>query len=356
MKSTLPIPYMVTAPPGLEAVSANEIEARIIDATESKIERGKVYFRSAMPLTQLLSLRSADNVYRVIDQFTVGLHRLCLPDISNAIALADLSFLDLAAVPGNGYTFTVNGSRMGRHTFSRFEAAEAAAKGIAKLQPLWTQGDPQNHNLEFRLDLMEEKALFSLRLSDKTMRFRGSNRYFAPAALRPTVAHAMIWLSSPLPRDRFLDPCCGSGTFITERMHYPAAGLWGGDLSETAVQTARSNLRDSLAVHDASSLPFCEIRHWDARELPFDAGSVDCIVSNLPFDKQIAADGGLAHLYRGVLKEMARVLTPDGRAILLAEDDELISRAAERSGLDCMELAKLSLKGLHPSIFRLAIR
>lgn len=337
-------PYMATVLPGLEHVLADEIGRKIADADSYTIERGKVLFRSALPAGQLQCLRTADNLYLMLGAFRVGPHRTDLPELERSVAALDLSIVRPFA--GASAPYVVNASRRGRHTYSRFEAAEAAMRGIARQYPRWPRGGAEHHGAEFRLDLAEEEALFSFRLTDASYRFRGHGRRFSAASLRPTVAHALVWLSSPDAADRFLDPCCGSGTILAERLAYPSAEIRGGDLSAEAVLAARSNCGVAAAER-------CSVQQWDARRLPLAAGSVSAVVSNLPFGRQIGERGELGPLYRELLRELARVLAPGGRAILLAEDSALLRQAAERCGLSCGELARLSLKGLQPAVYKL---
>ena len=69
----------------------------------------------------------------------------------------------------------------------------------------------RSDEVELRLDLSGEQGLFAVRLTPPSFRFRGEGRAFSQAALRPTVAHGLVWLSSPAPEDSFVDPFCGSG-------------------------------------------------------------------------------------------------------------------------------------------------
>lgn len=331
-----------TALPGLEYVLENEIRTKIIDAQIEHAERGKVFFASNLPVDELLVIRTADNLYQSIHRFRVGPHKIHLAGIENEISRLDLSRSALDRTVS--VSFNVNASRKGKHTYSRFEAAEAAARGLARRNSRFRRDTDGTHEMEFRLDIDQEEALFSFRLTDASFRYRKNARSFTRAALRPTIAHALVWLSCPGPTDVFVDPCCGSGTIVSERLAYPYAQICGGDLSEEAVAASMEN----VGVRD-----YVKIRHWDARRLPMDAGSVDKMVTNLPFGRQISFDEHIPTLYRAVFKEMRRVLGKSGIVVCVTDADDALQSAARQVGFSVRKEAELSLKGLHPAIYRL---
>lgn len=331
------ITYMATVIAGFEPVLVDEICHNIANIENCTTSRGKVFFQTKAPRAELLGLRTADNLYRLIHTFPVGFTRADLPLLEEAVAACDLSFVDSFS------PFIVNASRRGEHTFSRFEAADAAMRGMERRYLGLARGTAEEHAHEFRLDLHEETAVFSYRLTDASFRFRGL-RSFAPAALRPTVAHALVRLSSPAAADRFIDPCCGSGTIMIERLHYAADSIRGGDLSLEAVRAANTNWPHGMP---------CPVRQWDARQLPCDPSSIDVIVSNLPFGRQIGSPHELRKLYHQLLAEMSRILRPGGRAVLLAEDGALLQSAAERYQLRCSRTIRISLKGIQPAVYML---
>lgn len=347
MSAASPPIYMATVLPGLEDVLRSEIIAKIGDAHIREATRGKLFFTSRQPLEQLMTLRTADNLYRHIVPLTIGPHRTHLPDVEAAVSKLDLSgFLDERDLAKPQITYVVNASRSGKHTYSRFELAEAAARGIYVSHRQWRRGTPERHDLEFRLDLTDDKGLLSLKLTPATFRYRGEMREFSRAALRPTVAHALIWLSKPQADDRFLDPFCGSGTIIAERAPYPAARIFGGDLDPKAVEAAGQNV---------PVLPYLSLAQWDARSLPLDRGSIDTLVTNLPFGVQILDLDEIGGLYLGFVKELRRVLTADGRGIILTDQHSALNRAADRMNVRLEPLFELSLKGLHPHIYRMTL-
>ncbi len=227
--------------------------------------RGKVLFAGDTPPARLLALRTIDDLYVLAGRFRQGPHRTHLADLEHTVSRLDLGeALHVASwLPRARPAVFVNASRSGKQTYSRFEAAEAALRGLLAGHTRWRGGTPEAHDLEFRLDVAGEEATLSLRLSPPGFRFRGQTRAFAPAALRPPVAHALVWLSDPQPDDRFVDPFCGSGTILAERAVYPARQVIGGDILAEALQAARENLeelgrktKDERRKMDNRSMPF----------------------------------------------------------------------------------------------------
>ena len=69
-----------------------------------------------------------------------------------------------------------------------------------------------------------------------------------------------------------------------------------------------------------------EIVRWDARELPLADASVTTVLCNLPWGRQIGEQAAMPALYAGVMAELARVLVPGGRMVLLTSEWELLKR------------------------------
>ena len=334
--------YLATTLPGLEFVAADELRAKVADAAVEAAPRGKVVFRSAGGVERLLALRTVDNLYLLLGRFSQGPHRVHLADLERAVGRVDVVGVARAAAVdlGTRPTVFVNASRAGKQTYSRFEAAEAALRGLLASNRDWRAGTADAHELEFRLDVLDEEAMLALRLTPPSFRYRGEERTFARAALRPTVAHALVWLSRPAQEDVFVDPFCGSGTIAAERMGYPFRRIVAGDVDAEAAVAARDNVPGQMVMR------------WDARELPLAGHSVNKLVTNLPFGHQISAGEEIGALYRAFFVEVARVLAGDGVAVVLTDQDAALQEAIGVAGLVQERVASVSLKGLHPHVWR----
>jgi tRNA (guanine6-N2)-methyltransferase len=97
----------------------------------------------------------------------------------------------------------------------------------------------------------------------------------------------------------------------------------GGDVDASHVRAALANLRQ---------FDLTDLRAWDARALPLEDASVDRILSNPPFGKQLSSPEEIGPLYRETVFEMDRVLRPGGKAVLIVADAHALRAAVERVG------------------------
>jgi len=79
--------------------------------------------------------------------------------------------------------------------------------------------------------------------------------------------------------------------------------------------------RDAAALRAASANAVGTTIRWavaDAGQLPLAARSVDLVISNPPWGRQVRAGGLLAADPAGLWRELRRALAPHGRAVSLA--------------------------------------
>ena len=350
--------YMAACVPGAEEILKDEINTLIPGNNSVYSERGKVFFCCDLELHDLLRLRCADNIYRVLNRFNIGPHKKDLTQFYKNIARTDLTGLDelfigagLVSAQQTGERVTarvtptkkqmsviVSASRSGKHTYSRYDLSDTATEALLSTGK-FTAGNEANHVLAFRIDVKDDVCLFSVQLTSAEFRFRGENFYSSRGGIRPTVAHCLVRVSQPKNNDVFYDPFCGAGTIAYERSSYKYKKIFASDIDIEAMNTARRNLSKDIILFQE-----------DALKTRIKSNSIDSVVTNMPWGKQIKSDD-LPGLYDGFIKELKRILKADGKAGILTDQNDLLYKACDISGfkLDCA--AELSLHGLHPKIY-----
>ena len=92
---------------------------------------------------------------------------------------------------------------------------------------------------------------------------------------------------------------------------------------------------------------------WDATHLgSVEDQSVSCVVCNLPFGKQIGSRERNINLYPEFVDEMARVIQPDGRIVLLSGDGQRLRQTLHgNKAFRISETVTFRLLGVQASVF-----
>lgn len=126
--------------------------------------------------------------------------------------------------------------------------------------------------------------------------------------LRPTNAHLLLHLAQIQPGDVVLDPCAGIGTIP---LYTRGVGI-GGDVSLT-----NPELAEIATTYQKAHTKPGRLLAWDATWLPIRSQSIDVVVSDLPFGQQCMSSGKLQTFLPLWMAEMARVLLPNSKMVLL---------------------------------------
>ncbi len=339
--------------PGLEEIAGDEI-TRDLGGEVKKTGRDLVAFRVDAISPDLLKLRTTEDVF-LLGWGTDELTRRASVDLERIRQWTRKAPWDrllkihhaVHAKPKGKPTYRLVTQMQGAHSYRRIDAGKMLAQGLEGVFPAsWKPGE-ENAAVEVWLTIDGEQAVCGMRLSDRTMRHRLYKEEHRPASLRPTVAAAMVRLAGAGPGQVVLDPMCGGGTILAEQVELARqrnagqVAIWGGDIEVDALRDAVSNLRR----HKPEML----IR-WDARRLPLPAASVDRIICNPPFGKQLGEPAEIGPLYRALIAEFDRVLKPAGRAVLLVGDAALMLDAVRPVGWSAQRQLRLRVLGMPAAI------
>jgi len=329
---------MATCVPGIEFVATDEIKEVLKSANNISAERGKVTFDCLCLLTDTdyNNLKCVDNLYKLFRIFSVGTHKTDLFEIGKYGKDIDFEMGEKSPI-----SIVVSASRSGKHTYSRYDAAKQVEDSLISTGK-FIMGDNINHDLAVRVDIIDGACAIYKQLTLSQMRFRGNAFHSVQGGIRPPLAHCLVRLSQPKNDDVFYDPFCGAGTIPFERSFYKSKKIFASDYNNDVVETAKTNLGQFVAVFSA-----------DATKSNMKDNSVSKIVTNMPWGKQIQVEN-IYKLYLDFLKEVKRILTADGKAVILTDQTAIIENLCNEVGLNHIRVAELSLHGLHPAVFMIS--
>ncbi|MEE8042388.1 MAG: methyltransferase [Pseudomonadales bacterium] len=221
----------------------------------------------------------------------------------------------------------------------RSEVSSKVEMLVAQQFPRWRCHDPAQ--LEIWV-FWSGPATFAVRLTDEAFKYRGMKPPQREAALRPTIAAAMVAVANPREDEIVLDPMCGTGTLLLEGLAFNArAKFIGSDVSHDAIALAESRLGDQATLRIADAL---ESLHDD---------SVDCILCNLPWGHQYAASESL---YRDLIGNFKRTLQPSGRMVLLTDQAQMLESGFADSGVEWSREARVLVRGKWANIYKAHLR
>ncbi|MFH1592056.1 MAG: methyltransferase domain-containing protein [Candidatus Woesearchaeota archaeon] len=333
--------YLIVAPRNLEDICERELNGKNI----SIIKRGyrKLLISYCGDPDSLSCLRTPDDILVFLKEFKDKKHYTGrLDNIYKQIK--DINLHEAVATCrkvrtlSTDLTFSVTASIIGKRRLTQDFLKKTIAKNLSSdFMKFKSGGKP---DLDFFIMIENENVCFGLRLFKEPLHKRDYKRYSLPASLKSNIAYCMLELAKVMAGDSVLDPMCGVGTISLEASFMGAKAI-GLDKSREAIQLAKKNARkaNKLVVFEQG----------DTTCTNLSTNSIDKIVTNLPFGKQIDLISGKS-FFIGFLKEASRILKKDGRIVLLTVHHDLIYEEIGKLGLALEHKRRIALFGLQPYI------
>ncbi len=334
--------YLALTSRGLEQIAKSEIENKLSDVKVEEVSYRKVVFFYDGDIESVTQLRSIEDAFISIGKLdNIGHTRDMLERLTDNIANLDYApAINLISKLRDLKEFSISSSSVGKRNYTYIEVKDSLSKKLSnKLSFVY---DNEKHSVfDIRVFLEHSVAFVAVRIGEKPLHRRPYKLETTKATLRADIAYCMAYLAGIKIEDVVLDPMCGSGSILFEASTFKPKVLLGGDINPEAVEASRKNLEEikqNLKV---------ELAEWDATKLPLKTESVDKIICNLPFGKQIEImDVSISVFYDSIAKEFKRVLKDNGRMVLLTSNQTELEKSISKEGLTVENMLETNLNGV----------
>jgi tRNA (guanine6-N2)-methyltransferase len=206
--------WFATTVPGLEDVAAEELGELL--GVSAVAEVGRVFFRAGLEAMYLVNFAS-----RTVNRLFLQLARVRVSGLWDVYRAAR-SVSYVGVIPP-GRSFAVRSERVGEHGFTSLDVSRAVGQAVIDSYVEETGVRPRvdldNPDVEVWAYLRGDELLLGVNTTGESLHKRRYRVYDHPAALKPTIAHAMLRIAGyrgqPL-----VDPLCGGGTIPIEAAHH----------------------------------------------------------------------------------------------------------------------------------------
>lgn len=333
--------YFALTTRGLEEFAKNEIELKFANSKIKNTSYRKVIFFFDGDCNEILNLRSVEDVFYFLGEIeNVGHSKDSLNDLTDRICKLNFhKALDIISNirEANVHEFSISSSSVGKRNYSYIEVKENLSEKLKNILKL--KYDNEKHEaFDIRIFIEHDTALVGVRLGKKPLHRRNYKIETTKATLQADIAYVMSALAEITTHDIVLDPMCGSGTILIESSTFSPKSILGGDINSEAVNIAQKNIRAFNSNLDV------EVKEWDANNLPLGDSSVDKIICNLPFGKQIKVSS-ISDFYLKIIAEFYRLIKNDGKIILLTSNLEELNNATLKNNLVLQSKYEITLNG-----------
>lgn len=184
---------------------------------------------------------------------------------------------------------------------------------------------------------------FRNRLANETRNALADSQYIS--TLRPSTAYLMLQLAQHTFGDVVLDSMCGIGTLPICAADFTSNGVYalGGELHQSPSKKAGRNARTRPR--------FVNIVRWDSTHLPLRSHCIDRVLIDMPFGLRCGTQRQNNKMYPKVLKELHRILRPNGRAVLLVMSKKLFKGVMKDLQFQIEAEHMVSIGGLGGAIY-----
>ncbi len=205
--------FLATTDNGFEYVLLDEL-SQLCSLRVERAFSGRLLFEAdrVEGLRALLLSRIVNNFY-VLIHYVQGIESL--DDIYR-----EVKSIDFTQYIEPTQSFAIRPERIGEHSFTSIDIARVAGQAVIdsymESKGVRLKVNLDNPDVEVYVELNHDRLLVALAITRESMHKRGYRVFNHPAALKTTIAAAMLRLARWKPSTPIIDPMCGSGTIVIE--------------------------------------------------------------------------------------------------------------------------------------------
>jgi 23S rRNA G2445 N2-methylase RlmL len=331
---------LVTFPPGIEDIVKEEIEEKTGCVAEDNPLHVPGKLIAQLPeskISSIMLLRSVDSVIEYLDSFKISRDRNGLEEIYERMFEIDFpeDFLKASS-------FRVTCERKGEHEYTSMDVEKIAGKALIDKYRLKVRLEDFEANVF--VEIVDDACFVGL-LKEEYLH----TRYFVlnhPAAIKPSIAYAMVKLADVRPGMTVLDPMCGGGTILIETaLAVDGVKIYGFDVSEYFLEGAVLNA-EAMGLGDKIVFKKVDCKRL-SKLVDF---KVDRIITNPPYGTRPLLKIDPYPLYSQCLTEMSRVLEKNGRIVIISLKPDYVKEASCKAGLKIVHERTVKHNDFYPKI------
>lgn len=373
-----------TVPMGIEDVSSKEIEE--ILGCRAVPDISKIFFEADLKKAVYCLNLKARTLHKVLIQLCRGSFEQ-LNDIYKLV-----ESVDYTPFIGKNQSFAVRSERVGIHNFTSIDVSRTVGQAIIdsyqKSIRKKLQVNLENPDVEIHALVRENEFLLGINTTGKSLHKRGYRVYEHPAALKPTIAAAMLKISGWTPRRSLIDPMCGGATIPIEAAfiaHNIAPNRYRTDFAflkhkmfkveefeefrKRTLEKERINGfeiygMEKFQKHLGGGIKNAEkagvrgainFKIGDATiKTDYPYNTLEFIVTNPPYGVRMIPDERLLHLYEKLL-ETLKDIAPGSTLVLITAATKRFQKAVEKTKTQIKEAKKVIHGQLKTTIFKCKI-
>ena len=316
---------LLTTNPGIEDLAAEEAEVLLapLKSVEQRPMHGRIIAETGLGLSEAIrrisSMHSIHRASLLLSRGRICPEPRCLEDLGSAISS---SGLEEYITPHT--SFAIRAYRYGEHSYSSMDIARIAGdsviEAVREKHGSRPPVDLRSPSIIVGVHVVMDEYFVAIELTgDLSLHRRGYRIYDHPAALKPTLAYALIRLSEAVDGEMLIDPMCGGGTVAVE------AALLFEDSPIICLDKNPAYIRGAiLNAAAARVLPRIRFIVGDARHLEKYVDTVDRAASNPPYGIRMGDPRSIRRLYEEFIPSLSRALRPGGRAAIITTEDSYI--------------------------------